>query len=325
MIKRIKPAAASVLYYSGFFELMRRWQQKRLTIVMYHRFCIGPDPFKLSADNFEKQIRFFKKKYNIISLDTINDFFLGKCNLPNNPIIITIDDGYHDNFSIAFSILKKNSAIATVFLTTDFIQFKKWIWFNKLEYILKKTPLEYFLFPLGAEEQGFAVNNFQDRHRSQMKIFKYCRGIGLSKTEMLLTELAQNLQVNVPEQVTEDYRPLSWSEIKLMQENGINFGAHTCSHPILTNLSIDEARHEVLQSKLVVEKNIGTPVTSFCYPDGKVSNSIRNLVQNCGFSNAVTTNAGFNHCKDSDLFSLNRIPISDSSAPYLSRQMTRLL
>jgi peptidoglycan/xylan/chitin deacetylase (PgdA/CDA1 family) len=61
---------------------------------------------------------------------------------------------------------------------------------------------------------------------------------------------------------------LSWEEAKEMSRNGISFGAHTVSHPILTKLPLDRARKERLDSKRRIEQELDREVTTFCYPNG---------------------------------------------------------
>jgi peptidoglycan/xylan/chitin deacetylase (PgdA/CDA1 family) len=62
---------------------------------------------------------------------------------------------------------------------------------------------------------------------------------------------------------------LSWGEIKVMRDAGIDFGAHTISHPDLTALDTAAVGYEIKGSKDIIEDNLGVPVLSFAYPYGR--------------------------------------------------------
>ena len=81
---------------------------------------------------------------------------------------------------------------------------------------------------------------------------------------------------------------LSWDEVMEMSQNGISFGAHTATHPILTKLPIGEAKAEIARSKTEIETRLGVPCTSFAYPNGDFNDGVVKLVRDCGFTGAVT-------------------------------------
>ncbi len=93
-------------------------------IIMYHSI---DSPHLLSGtvvnpENFERQLNFFKKhNYDVISLNELVTSLLEKKKLPRNSIVITFDDGYADNYSNGFRILKKYGFPATIFIITNLI------------------------------------------------------------------------------------------------------------------------------------------------------------------------------------------------------------
>lgn len=68
-------------------------------------------------------------------------------------------------------------------------------------------------------------------------------------------------------------------------------GAHTLTHPKLTQISLEEARHEIEGSKKWIEDVTGKPCAMFCYPKGDESEAIRKLVKDAGFQGARTVEA----------------------------------
>jgi peptidoglycan/xylan/chitin deacetylase (PgdA/CDA1 family) len=90
-----------------------------------------------------------------------------------------------------------------------------------------------------------------------------------------------------------------------MQRWGIEFGAHTCTHPDLTCTPFDRVKKEIYDSKAIIEDVLGTPVSCFAYPYGRYNHQVRNIVQE-HFSCACSDKLGLiNKC--SDLFAFERV------------------
>jgi len=319
--------AVSVLYQLGFFELMHFLQKKRVTILMYHRFSAKTEPFKLSQKTFDRQLHYLSRKYNIISFKEYVQVLNGvQPNLPPNPLIITIDDGYQDNYEYAFPLLKKYNVPATIFLASDFISRKAWLWSNRLGYILKHTANLHFSFPVGGEELHFNVGSFSGWHQAQLALFNYCRTLPNTRKNEVLNELAKYLKVDVPEEVTDAFSPLTWVQIREMQHFQIEYGSHTCSHPIMSQLSGKELDRELNVSKKNIETNTGSKVNVFCYPNGQpgdISKRVVDAVQRSGYQAAVTTTFGYNPLQDGCSYLLKRISLGGDNQAFIARNLTQ--
>jgi peptidoglycan/xylan/chitin deacetylase (PgdA/CDA1 family) len=96
---------------------------------------------------------------------------------------------------------------------------------------------------------------------------------------------------------------------------GQEIGAHTQTHPHLTQLSLAAAREEIAASKKSLEDHFGVSIEHFCYPYGEWNNPIRDLVVDAGFRTACTAGHGVNTAEISR-FELKRITArSDSNSP----------
>ena len=86
---------------------------------------------------------------------------------------------------------------------------------------------------------------------------------------------------------------LSWADIGEMQQGRhVSFEAHTATHPKLSQLSLDDARRELRDSKTAIEQKLQSPVSVLCYPYGDVSGSVAKLAGEIGYAQAVTTEFG---------------------------------
>ena len=322
----IKPIILSGLYHLKFFDILRHIQKMRVTILMYHRFSGKEEPFKITQKTFESQIRFLIKRYNFVTLKHYSDVLNAQReDLPDNPIILTIDDGHWDNYTFAYPILKKYSVPATLFISTNFITNKAWLCSDILQYILGTTKLREFYFPLGDKKVRFRLDNFQDWLKSQLKIFNYCRTISEHEKDKLINQLAKHLTVNLPDQTAGDFQPLTWDQVGEMYDNGIEFGSHTCSHPILSTLTSEKLNHEILDSKREMETRLGVEISSFSYPNGQpedINDIVIQMTQKAGYSCAVTTIKGFNDTKNTNPFLLKRMSILTDNKTYLFREIT---
>jgi peptidoglycan/xylan/chitin deacetylase (PgdA/CDA1 family) len=87
-----------------------------------------------------------------------------------------------------------------------------------------------------------------------------------------------------------------WDELRGEEATGlVRFEPHTMTHPVLTTLAREDAHREIMESKGVVEGELGRPARLFCYPAGYYSAREVELVRECGFRAAVTCEFGVNH------------------------------
>jgi peptidoglycan/xylan/chitin deacetylase (PgdA/CDA1 family) len=85
---------------------------------------------------------------------------------------------------------------------------------------------------------------------------------------------------------------MSWSRIQELSAAGIEFGAHTATHPDLSRLEAGRAREEMVTSKRRIEDATGRPVESFAYPYGAVNLEVRRLVAE-NFAVGCSTRLGY--------------------------------
>lgn len=110
---------------------------------------------------------------------------------------------------------------------------------------------------------------------------------------------------------------LNWDQLKELQNDGVEIGSHTRTHPSLKTLNYDRLVWEIQGSKQILEQNLGVPVTSFCYPSGAFNGEAVAVVKQSGYTSAVTTNNMTANYK-SDLFQLPRLRISrDTTITYI--------
>jgi peptidoglycan/xylan/chitin deacetylase (PgdA/CDA1 family) len=98
-------------------------------ILMYHYISVPPqdaDEYRIdlsvTPDNFRAQMAYLAENgYSTVTLYDLSLAIVNKRELPPNPVVITIDDGYRDNYENAFPVLQEFGLTATIFIPTEFI------------------------------------------------------------------------------------------------------------------------------------------------------------------------------------------------------------
>jgi Polysaccharide deacetylase len=105
---------------------------------------------------------------------------------------------------------------------------------------------------------------------------------------------------------------MTWNEVRSLQAEGFDVGAHTRTHPRMASVSTPEARAEILGSRLELEQQLGGPVTLFAHPYGRdteITEGHRAIIRAAGFRCCCSCSGGVN-VTGTDPFQLQRIAIS---------------
>jgi len=122
--KWVRWTVVSAMYYSGFLFLIRLFRsQHRARILVYHSISNDPlNPFSVSPSAFEAQIRLLVQEFNILSLEDLATYLNSGREIPPDSVVITLDDGFKDNYTNAYPILKKYKVPATIFLIVNRVE-----------------------------------------------------------------------------------------------------------------------------------------------------------------------------------------------------------
>lgn len=274
--------AARVLWISRAYKLIGFFRAVLLTdlqVLTYHRIVDVKDeqtyPFDVelisaSTDDFRWQMEYVQRHFNPVSFSQVIRFLDGQETLPRRPIIVTIDDGFDDIYENAFPILKSLGVHATVFISTGYIGQERTFWFDWLAHLILSLPEQVLLIP-DLDERLQLARGPESRRDIFYHLVERLKRIPNLRRVGILEEL-ESRHGNSCSKKTSDImrqsRPLDWHQIKEMAKNGIEFGSHSVTHPILTMLTDDELRYELQASKETLEAKIGSNVDILAYPNG---------------------------------------------------------
>jgi peptidoglycan/xylan/chitin deacetylase (PgdA/CDA1 family) len=297
-IFRVTETAANHIGFLDFYAFLRRKvTMSRVAIFAYHR--VGPNTDNWSLESlppgvFERQMEYLQEKKR----------------LPEKAVVVTFDDGYRDNYTYAYPILRKRKIVAAIFLATGHISTDKLFWWDKVGYIIHHTHVKSFdLLELGS----YSMKDRKDKSKAQIEITEKLKIVSEERKQELIKMLAEVTRADVPKDTAREML-LSWDQVKEMNNNGITFGAHTVNHPILTKVPLEAAKWEIMQSKIDIESVLRNKVLTFSYPNGNHCDEVSSIVRKAGFICAVSILPSQLIRPDANNFSLSRIiPSADDS------------
>jgi peptidoglycan/xylan/chitin deacetylase (PgdA/CDA1 family) len=117
--KSVRWMVVSGMYYSGAMFLQNLFKTgSRARILVYHSISEDPlNPFSVSPKDFEEQVRTLSQEYNVVSLEELLACINNEeKEIPLDSVAITLDDGFKDNYTYAYPILRGYAAPATMFV-----------------------------------------------------------------------------------------------------------------------------------------------------------------------------------------------------------------
>ena len=206
---------------------------RRLThgtsILMYHAFGSSTEPasrFVIPGVRFARQMAWLKwMRYRVISLEEYLHCRRKHLLPPRRAVVITIDDGYEDNWTVAYPILHRYRFPATVFVVS--------------------------------QQMGGPYYSHIDSELNGRSM-------------------------------------LSWLQVKELTRGGIAIGAHTRTHPDLTQIPPQQAQVEIAGSKRDLEQELEIPIHVFSYPFGEYNEQVETQAEKAGFLGSCTVRSGLN-------------------------------
>lgn len=249
-------------------KFMRGYLSNDLTIVAYHRICDIDDVndrelVSATVDDFDWQISYIKKHYTPLTFEQVIGQLVSGNKLPGNSVVVTFDDGFADNYLNAYPILKKHAVPATFFIATSYIGSNETFWFNFLSRMLMHRPGESFEI----QSHEYQIPEDIDQRLNQVPvILDVCKQVQNIKRLEILKDI--QTQLNYSDKCDILAKPMTWDNIREMCENGMEIGSHTVTHPILSQLTPEEIRVEIHDSKNEIEKQLDREIHTISYPEG---------------------------------------------------------
>lgn len=195
----IATTVASKLLMRG----IRYLNKHKLRILYYHRVTRGLEGaytkdrnMCTKYDAFREQMEHLKECYRAVGEEEIIRTIEGQDNLPEHSVWVTFDDGYKDNYTNAYPILKKLNIPATFFVTTGFINRKEAPGCDAL-CLDRKDLADLFMTweeILDLKKNGFSIGGHTTTH-------KILSTIGASEAESEIRESKKEIEERIEEKI----------------------------------------------------------------------------------------------------------------------------
>jgi peptidoglycan/xylan/chitin deacetylase (PgdA/CDA1 family) len=223
------------------------------------------DPFfeALPVEVFDRQMRLIARHYVVLPVEELVDR-LRAGTVPRNAVAITFDDGYRDVLTHAAPILARYHLPATVFLATGFVGTGDTPWYDRLATALKWTSAPQVAMPFS--DEVLPLDTRQARLRALGRLQACWKALPEVDARKALDTLLESLGAGDHDRDKNAF--LRWDEVHALRGLGFCIGAHTVSHPILSRVSMDRARAEIMDSRRAIEARCGVAPRAFAYPNG---------------------------------------------------------
>lgn len=312
---------------TGFTAFLESLPQRPLLMILnYHR--IGnpqetpydPGTFSAAGDELDDQISCLKKRFQFITLEEAVHFATGGWSPRRTCILITFDDGYRDNYTLAFPILRSHGIQGVFFLPTYFVGTNHLPWWDVIAFVVRRSRhrqihLQYPVtcsFDLDRED-------LSDVLRRILMLFKRPE---MTDPEQFLSALEQACGAGRAGESSERCF-LNWEEAREMQEGGMAFGSHTHSHEILSKLSPARQCEELATSRQILEQHLNGPIDTLAYPVGArhaFSAEMVTGLRQAGYRCAFSQYGGLNQPGRTEQFDVQRHAVDRESLQRLRLQ-----
>ena len=219
----------------------------------------------VGLDDFNRQLKFYKKHFNVISINqAIEMAQLGESLA--NCLTISTDDGFKENYFEMAPLLADHQLTSTLYLTNSLIDNQDLMWRNKLAYLINKTSPQKLLQVMVelAQTHQLPIPKSVGELMNWSKANFTCA----NKDEFSTILWNRTQEIDLDDYLNTNKPYLSTSQISELISAGYEIGAHSLTHPFFDKLTIKEAEKELMGSIEGLEQKFNVAVPCFSYPFG---------------------------------------------------------
>ncbi|MBL8202932.1 MAG: polysaccharide deacetylase family protein [Blastocatellia bacterium] len=293
-----------------------------VSILAYHRVvadivraeydaCYG---LVVSAETFERQLRIVQQHYEVVTMDDAAQIIRGEKRCQKPAAVITFDDGYADNYEVAWPILKRLGLPAMIYLPTSMIGQQQPLDHDRVHWLVLLAEARGVKLEEHLQRAGIANAAEITAQADALAIIESLVYLPMSQRRAVIESLEGELgTITYPT----GYRLMDWEMVCEMAQSGISFGSHTAHHPVLTYEDEATIETEINQSKQKLKDLLGQATAHFAYPNGYYNELVRGYVAKAGFATAVTTERRVVKAGD-DLLTCGRFSLCEESTRGIS-------
>jgi peptidoglycan/xylan/chitin deacetylase (PgdA/CDA1 family) len=247
--------------------LAGRW--RGLLVLNYHRIgdaaatAFDADLFSATAEDFDAQMAFLARDFDVI---TLQDLPLARRDPRGRYVMVTFDDGYRDNYELAFPILRRHRIPGTFFIATGFIDQPQLAWWDRIAWQIGSCRLSEL--PSSDWWGGpFPLSDPASRTLATRAVLAAYKRTSTARTPQLLAHLTAVTGAELTPELAEGMW-MTWNHLRELRLAGMGIGGHTHTHPILSQLPPAGQVDEVRRCRERLYEMAGVRTRGFAYPVG---------------------------------------------------------
>jgi peptidoglycan/xylan/chitin deacetylase (PgdA/CDA1 family) len=257
--------------YSGLLNVLQNIgtnSRQSVYVLAYHRVAelhqtpwLSPELISATPRQFDEQMKFIAERYNPVSIHDLLQSMHGEGHLPKNAVLVTVDDGYRDFKEEILPVCTCHGIQPLLFLPTAFVG-KGNFWWDKVYQIIHLSGQASIDTPFGV----FPISTEDEKRMAVKQITRLLKTIPFKQT-MQWVDATHAALVSLTEE--QWHNTLTWDDLRQLINDGVSVACHTHTHPIMTQISQEQAQNEVLVAQALIQRELGMALPVFAFPDGK--------------------------------------------------------
>ncbi len=297
-------------------RLLGRW--RGVLVLGYHRIGDGAGLpwdraiWSASAEQLDDQLHTLARHAEVIGPADVEPALRAA---PGRRVLLTFDDGYCDNYALAFPLLRARGVTATFFLASGFLDDPRPAWWDEIAWMVRRADrarpgveqkrtiaaltAHYKTLPDGEGER------FLERLADELGCGRCAKGMGEGEGEGLW---------------------MTWDMARELRAAGMAIGGHTVAHPVLARLSRERQREEIAGCARRLREELGEAMRWFAYPVGSrdaFTAQTAELLRESGVELAFSYYGGFAGPARWDPLDVPRVHVDAALSPRLLAQRVR--
>ena len=321
--------AARVFGASGLRSLISRLSPwSGILALNYHRIGVaGSSPFdrgiwSVSTEMFDRQVAWLKSHFDVIRPQDLPSILQSR---KGRYVLLTFDDGYRDNYTEAFPVLKYHGIPATFFITTGFLDRPRLAWWDEVAWMIRTCRRELIdMRPRIEDPVRFIDRTREGSVKTTLTAYTYLPG---NKTEEFLNALANAAGTGRFPSAEACDQWMTWEMVRDMNRAGMEIGGHTVNHPILSSLHADEQLWEIRESINRLRTELDCSIQSFSYPNGypiAFNNDTRTSLRSVEIEYAFSYYGGYRSFEEWDHLDIRRFSVESNMSLSLFKGMVAI-
>ncbi|MFK7923525.1 MAG: polysaccharide deacetylase family protein [Bacteroidia bacterium] len=316
----VRNVALPIAYQLGLDRWLRKRGGNPYLILCYH----GVDhkssmPYTgrhISGAVFEKHLQYFRKHFEVVSLQEIFRMHATGV-VPTKPTIaITFDDGYENNYSVALPLLEKYQMPASYYISGICVE--------QPDYVIWADILD--VIRVHRAEAGIQYGEYDFRpvgtalwdDTKQKNIYDFIKELPVGERDEVLAEIRAQYKFDalVEKHEVEYFRLMNPEQLKACADSDlIEIGVHGYRHYNLAYIKPEEAASEIGNAKKLLEDCCQQEVLSIAFPDGNYNAKVKDISKELGLRYLLAENYLLaNEANEPDI--LQRVSISGTTNYY---------